>query len=152
MAEVPYSDTGTTCGYNDDYDEVCPYSGSTAPDVVYGVIPDMDVIVDIDLLGSTYDTKLYVYDENLALVACNDDFYPDYVSKIEQLALMGGVQYFIVVDGYYTSCGDYVLFVTECIVETVGCPPEGIPEDEFGRIAEALYNEKVRLERAAMQV
>jgi len=29
---------------------------------------------------------------------------------------------------------------------------EGIPEDQFGRIAEALYNEKVRLERAAMQV
>ena len=53
--------------------------------------PIADVAVDIDLLGSTYDTKVYVYDEDLALVACNDDFYPDYVSKIENVALMGGV-------------------------------------------------------------
>jgi predicted ATPase len=37
--------------------------------------------------------------------------------------------------------------------EPLSCSAEeGIPEDEFGRIAEALYNEKVRLERAAMQV
>ena len=26
--------SGTTVGYNDDYDEVCPYTQSTSPDVV----------------------------------------------------------------------------------------------------------------------
>jgi hypothetical protein len=30
-----YNNTGTTSGYVNDYDEVCPYTGSTAPDVVY---------------------------------------------------------------------------------------------------------------------
>ncbi len=31
---VPFSDSGTTAGYNNDYDEECPYGGSTAPDAV----------------------------------------------------------------------------------------------------------------------
>jgi hypothetical protein len=64
-------------------------------------------------------------------VACNDDFYPDYVSKIEQLALMGGVQYFIVVDGWGGDFGDYVINITEfepCILECpAGAELEGEP-------------------------
>ena len=114
--------SGTTAGYNDDYDEVCPYTNSTSPDVVYTTIPGADTSVDIDLLGSTYDTKLYVYDENLALVACNDDFYPDYVSKLENVALMGGVQYFIVIDGYGGDFGDYVINIVEFEPCVIDCP------------------------------
>jgi hypothetical protein len=119
---IPGSDSGTTAGYNDDYDEVCPYSGSTAPDVVYTATPAADVLVDIDLLGSTYDTKLYVYDENLALVACNDDFYPDYVSKLEQVTLLGGVQYFIVIDGWNGDFGNYVITIVEFEPCVLTCP------------------------------
>ena len=119
---VPGNDSGTTAGYNDDYDEVCPYSGSTAPDVVYTTTPAADVLVDIDLLGSTYDTKLYVYDENLALIACNDDFYPDYVSKLEQVTLLGGVQYFIVIDGWNGDFGDYVITIVEFAPCVLDCP------------------------------
>jgi hypothetical protein len=114
--------SGTTAGYTDDYDEACPYTQSTSPDVVYSVTPDADVAVDIDLLGSTYDTKVYVYDQNLALVACNDDFYPDYVSKIENLALMGGVQYFVIVDGYGGDFGDYVINIVTFEPCVIDCP------------------------------
>ena len=32
---LPYLMMGTTVGYTDDYDEECPYTGSTSPDVVY---------------------------------------------------------------------------------------------------------------------
>jgi len=32
---IPDTLIGTTEGFNDDYDEVCPFSGSTSPDVVY---------------------------------------------------------------------------------------------------------------------
>ena len=32
---LPYVMMGTTVGYTDDYDEECPYTGSTSPDVVY---------------------------------------------------------------------------------------------------------------------
>ena len=133
LAGIPASSTGTTAGYNHDYDEVCPFSGSTAPDVVYTFIAPMDMQVDVDLFGSTYDTKVYVYDENLALVACNDDFYSDYVSKIEEMPIMNGVQYFVVIDGYSGAFGDYVLNIVEfipdppCVLE---CPPAGVYENE----------------------
>jgi hypothetical protein len=79
-----YSATGTTAGYNDDYDEVCPYSGSTSPDVVYSYACTADnVACDVDMWGSAYDTKIYIY-ENAAgnLVACNDDYYSDYTSAL----------------------------------------------------------------------
>jgi hypothetical protein len=113
--------SGTTAGYNDDYDEVCPYGNSTSPDVVYTAIGDGGNW-SIDLLGSTYDTKVYVYDENLALVACNDDFYPDFVSKIENVALMSGVQYFIVVDGYGGDFGNYVINIVPFEPCALDCP------------------------------
>jgi hypothetical protein len=80
------SESGTTVGYTDDYDEVCPFHNSTSPDVVYLLEPEQDMVIDIDMFGSTYDTKIYVYDDAMNLVACNDDFYPDYVSKIEGLS------------------------------------------------------------------
>jgi hypothetical protein len=100
---------GTTVGYTDDYDEVCPYPNSDSPDVVYAHTATHDTSLDIDLFGSTYDTKLYVYDQDLELVACNDDFYSDYVSKLENILFEGGVTYYIVIDGYGGDAGDYVL-------------------------------------------
>ena len=33
--DLPYQGAGTTAGYNDDYDEACPYLGSVSPDVDY---------------------------------------------------------------------------------------------------------------------
>lgn len=92
---LPFTDTGNTCGYIDDYDEICPYSGSTAPDVVYSFTPVSDMSIDVDLCGSMYDTKLFIYDSGLNLVACNDDFYFEdpcgiYVSRIEGAPLVGG--------------------------------------------------------------
>lgn len=115
---IPYMDTGNTCAFVHDYDEICPYTNSTAPDVVYAYIPPSDDVVDIDLCGSDYDTKVYVY-ENVEgnLYACNDDFYYDYicgyyVSKIERVTLAAGNTYYIVIDGSGTDCGDYVLEIS----------------------------------------
>ncbi|MBD3222544.1 hypothetical protein GF314_15020, partial [bacterium] len=104
---------GTTVGYTDDYDEVCPYTGSTSPDVVYRYQTSHETDVDIDLYGSTYDTKLYVYDAHFELVACNDDHYPDYVSKLEMVHFEPDTKYYIVIDGYGGDAGDYVLTVLE---------------------------------------
>ncbi|MEZ4386440.1 MAG: hypothetical protein R3D98_02445 [Candidatus Krumholzibacteriia bacterium] len=99
---------GTTAGYTDDYDEVCPYTNSTSPDVVYTFVPTYGGVVDVDMYGSLYDTKIYIYDENLALVACNDDFYADYTSRLEMVPVESGHQYFLVIDGYGGDFGDYV--------------------------------------------
>jgi hypothetical protein len=119
---LPVVTSGTTAGYIDDYDESCPYPGGGAPDVVYSYTPVSDVTVDIDLCGSSFDTKLYIY-ENIVTsgspYACDDDFYLDtvcgyYVSKIESLFLTGGNTYFIVIDGYdLFSFGDYDLSIID---------------------------------------
>ncbi|MEZ4387806.1 MAG: PPC domain-containing protein [Candidatus Krumholzibacteriia bacterium] len=123
-------ETGTTAGYVDDYDEACPYTQSTSADVVYTFTPSADTLVDIDMLGSTYDTKIYVYDQNLSLVACNDDFYSDYVSKLEAVALAAGTQYFLVIDGYGGDFGDYVLSITDYDPCVVDCPAGAVLEGE----------------------
>ena len=39
---LPYNDGGNTCSFNNDYDEVCPYTGSLSPDVVYSYSPAAD--------------------------------------------------------------------------------------------------------------
>jgi hypothetical protein len=118
---VPYSGTGTTAGYADDYDATCPFGG-WSPDVVYTTTPTVDIVVDIDLFGSTYDTKVFVYDADMTLIACNDDFYPDYVSKLEEVPLAAGMQYYVVIDGYGGAAGDYVLTITENVPCIIDCP------------------------------
>ena len=117
IAGLPHSSVGTTIGYVDNYDEVCPYTGSTSPDVVYSFTPGANVAVDITLCnGSDYDTKLYVYENAWtpgAPFACNDDTCPGWVSELTDLNLTGGNTYYIVVDGYYGASGNYVLDITE---------------------------------------
>lgn len=136
---LPYVDTGNTCAAADDYDEPCPWGGS-APDVVYAFTPAVDMFITIDLCESSYDTKVFVY-ENTAgnLVACNDDGcdgpnYPNpWLSYLECVPLSAGETYYIVVDGYSQDCGDYVLRVEECVPPQpcdVACPGEGVDENE----------------------
>ena len=118
--------TGTTVGYSDSYDEVCPYTGATSPDVVYSFTPETDVAVNMTTCYSTFDTKLYVYENEVGVLAstttgdpaCSDDTYPPgvddctaWTSYIEGVAMSAGNTYYLVVDGYGYSEGDYVLDV-----------------------------------------
>lgn len=135
IPSVPYSDSGTTAGYVNDYDAVCPYSGSTSPDVCYSFTPAAAVAVDIDLCNSSYDTKVYVYDSGLSLIACNDDFYfgsPCYVysSKVENVAMAAGQTYYVIVDGYGGAFGAYVMNITVNVPCIVDCPAGGYAEGE----------------------
>jgi hypothetical protein len=133
---IPYNNTGTTAGYTNDYDEVCNYTGSTAPDVVYSYTPEADICVTITLcVGITdYDTKLYVYedvcqapDDGQDPYACNDDdcqspVYPyNYQSALYELILYAGHTYYIVVDGYGSDYGNYTIDITECVIPTGAC-------------------------------
>jgi hypothetical protein len=65
------------------------------------------------MAGSSYDTKIWIWDANLELIACNDDYYPDYTSRIDMVHLEAGVTYYVVIDGYGGDHGDYLLAVTE---------------------------------------
>ncbi len=139
-ATLPFDADGDTCPFMDEYDEVCPYSGSTAPEVVYKFTPVEDVFVQITLEydNTCYDTKLYVYAGTCTgdPLACNDDCgstaclpWP-YVSHIPEVFLPGGVDYFIVVDGYADECGTYHIGMWEVFPCTLDCTPGAVPEQE----------------------
>ena len=138
IESIPYTVTGSTMDFNDDYDEDCPddpnSQESEAPDVVYVLSPANDIVVDVDLCGSTFDTKVYLYENeigNLASTstgsACDDDFYGSagcfgseensgvsWVSKINDAMLIGGNTYYVVVDGWSgNDYGDYTLTISE---------------------------------------
>lgn len=142
ISAIPFSDTGNTSDNTNDYDAECPYSDSTSPDVVYSFIPPADIFLNVDLFGSTYDTKTYIMDDQLNIIACNDDFYPDYVSFLEAAELYGGQEYFIVIDGWGGDSGDYVVNVTEfippepCIIEPYGYYQEMEPPNGPGYVDE----------------
>jgi hypothetical protein len=136
VTSLPFTDSGATCDNNDNYDVICPYYGSTSPDVVYTYTHEAaSQVLDIDLCGSLYDTKVYVFDSQLHVIACNDDYYYGeacglWASRIEHLDLIVGEAYYIVIDGYGGDCGQYTLTISGINSETVVCPPEGLPENE----------------------
>ena len=66
--------------------------------------------ITVDLCASTYDTKVYVYNSSMAVIACNDD-YCSYQSFIANVPVTTGATYYIVVDGYGGSCGNYNMLV-----------------------------------------
>ena len=134
IGAIPFTVTGTTAGYVNNYDWECPYD-SMSPDVVYSFTPGSDITIEVDLCGSSYDTKTFIYDEDLNVIACNDDFYYDaicgyYTSLIEEAFLAGGDTYFIIIDGYGNDHGDYLLNITEFEQCFVTCPVDAVDEGE----------------------
>ncbi len=141
---LPFSDTGDTTGGTDDWDEVCPYDGSTSPDDWYIYYPLEDEQVDIDLCPySHYDTKLYLLDSGFNQVACNDDSCSSegggaFRSRLTNIQLIGGMTYFIVIDGYDGEAGIYEMAITvdlpppPCEITECAGTPEGEPCDDSG--------------------
>lgn len=142
---IPYSTAGDTCSCADDYDEICPFNATGSGDTVYRYTPSVNECVNISLCGNTnYDSKLYVYEnacgtyQSGVFHACNDDScttpsFPDpYVSELENVNLVGGNTYFIVVDGYFGECGNYTLDITPCGPPCdVVCPGGSTNENEL---------------------
>lgn len=134
IPSLPYNDTGATCDNVNNYDEICPYSGSTSADVVYAYTPSQNVAITADLCNSSYDTKIYIYAGAQGnLVACNDDAgcgYSGWQSKVENIPLSAGVNYYIVIDGYGGACGTYVLHMQAYAPCVVTCPGGAQQEGE----------------------
>lgn len=109
---LPYSDSGNTCGHLDDYTPAC--APSTAPDLVYRYTPAVNMVMSVSLCGSTFDTILHIYANNIGTpVGCNDDFC-GLQSEIHGVTLSPGNTYYFVIDGYSTTCGAYVLNIVAC--------------------------------------
>lgn len=105
--------TGTTMGKSNDHQPMlCSLSSSSAAsDVAYALqLPVPVTTLQIDTIGSSFDTMLYVRDTQCtADIACDDDG-----SSPQSLITMNNVApggYAIVVDGYSTYNGAYTLNV-----------------------------------------
>ncbi|MBD3232653.1 MAG: T9SS type A sorting domain-containing protein [candidate division Zixibacteria bacterium] len=137
IPSIPYSNTGTTAGYTHDYDEMCPWGGGISPDVVYSYTSPINQHINISLCaGSDYDTKLYMYENSYTPGtphACSDDDcstpnYPDsYVSSLEDVPLITGSTYYIVVDGYGGDYGNYTIDIYSCLLGDVDMTPDDDP-------------------------
>lgn len=123
---LEFTDSGATCDNTDDI--TLPCASSAAPDVVYSYTPLQDESINVSLCGSGYDTALGIYDANRNNIACNDD-YCDLQSGIFGVNLAAGQTYYIVIDGYSTSCGSYEIDVTQN-VPCIECPAGGQLEGE----------------------
>lgn len=133
ILQLNFQDGGDTSLLADDYDEACPDS-SYSPDAVYRYTNDSGAerVLRIDLEGSYFDTKLYIYGQSergFDLIECNDD-RPDKAdcgggtSLIEDLPVEDGETIFIVVDGSHNAGGEYLIRVTDPYAGAC-CLPDG---------------------------
>ena len=141
ITSLPFEDTGTTVGYGDEYFEACPYTGNSSPDVVYSYTPAVDMLVDATTCnpGTFYDTKIYVYENEVtpgSPLGCNDDAcdgpdfpYP-YLSRLTEMQFLAGNTYYIIIGGYNGVSGIYALKVEETPFCWVECPPGADLEGE----------------------
>ena len=132
ITSLPFTDTGDTSDNSDEFDAVCPYSGSTSADVFYEMSGDLGEIT-ITLCDSLYDGKTYILDSAFNVFACNDDACGDDGFKSQLDAnLVAGATYYLAVDGYTGANGAYTLtvdgFVPPEPCDPFECPPEQHPK------------------------
>lgn len=128
---LPFEDAGTTVGYNNDF-ELSSCGGFGGPDVVYAFTPDRNMYVNIHMCGSQFYTVLFVYvNDTTNLLLCNS-FYDFCMPSggVDNLLMETGNTYYIVVDGYYTSQGNYnfEIYETPVLNPPAGSIPEGEPD------------------------
>ncbi len=110
----PFVDTGTTVGYTDDYQEICPpqNTASTAADVVYSYTPTEDLVVDFITCESEYMTYIWIYqDDETTLWDCNqfDNNCSLPRSALYDVTIPAGHTYYFVIDGRAEQEGTYVV-------------------------------------------
>jgi hypothetical protein len=120
IGNLPYTTTDSTCGCCNNYDAVCPFVGSESPETVYRYTAFADITLEIILCDSSYDTKVYVYEEDddpAGLLGCSDDDCdsPNFNRSYLRQPVETGKTYYIVVDGGRSQCGNYDLVVQEYV-------------------------------------
>jgi hypothetical protein len=121
LSVASFSTTGTTTGlHNDTATESCQ-TNATGNDVAVSLhLPVPVTTIQIDTIGSSYDTILSLRDASCsAEIACNDDGN-GVQSLITQANLAAG-NYEIIVDGYNGNSGPFTLNVKGFVANGTAC-------------------------------
>ena len=115
LSTLPFTDQGTTVGACDDITVPCELSGpNEAPDFWYQIELDTTMLLDVWTTcdAQWFDTKIAILDSALFQLYCNDDdpTCTGSQSRIGDAALFPGL-YYIIIDGWQSSAGDYELNV-----------------------------------------
>ena len=131
IPSLPFLATGDTSDNVDDEDAICPWP-STSPVVFYSVTqgPDHDAI-SVFLCESSSDTKLFILDDQLNEIACDDDACVrspqfGFQSFLTCVPVALGETVHIAVDGWSGDAGPY-----EILVEACDAPPPCIFSEEM---------------------
>ncbi len=111
IASLPFSGTGSTVCNTD-------VIGNPSSDYWYVVTVDPCATdLDVSLCGSFYDTFLRILDDSLNPVASNDDNGPACSGTASSIStpVMGGGTYYIVVEGFSTNNGSYLIDVNQTL-------------------------------------
>ncbi|MDY7109707.1 MAG: hypothetical protein SYC29_13815 [Planctomycetota bacterium] len=128
---LPFADSGDTSDNGDTEDPDCAEPDS--PDVWYRIVPEEPLEITLSLCGSSYDTSLYVLDEFLVQIACNNDSDAcGEQSELPCLAFEPGKTYYIAVDGDGGTAGPYQFAASVCLPELPcdQCASFSFPEGE----------------------
>ncbi len=111
---LPYNNSGTTCGANNNYNDCV---GAASPEVLYTYTSPICQDITVSLCGSSYDTGLEVRSggtcPGTTTVACNDDYPGCGLSSQVTFQAAANQTYYFSIHGYVTSSqGSYVLNVT----------------------------------------
>ncbi len=124
-----YSNSGDTCLFTNNITNYSCNSGRPANDVVYMFTPPEDLVLQIDLLGSSFDTYLIIQDgcpTQETVCYANDDYSGTVQSGFDPMTFTGGVTYYVFVDAYgSTGCGSYILNIDNIV------PPTATPTPVF---------------------
>jgi hypothetical protein len=108
--------TGTTTGRVSDFTGVSCQANTTGEDVIYSITARSSGTITLDTCGSSFDTVLYVGTTCGAFAtACDDDAGSGACGELTSttsFAATAGTTYYIVVDGYNSQDGTYVLNVS----------------------------------------
>ncbi|MFK7961861.1 MAG: PPC domain-containing protein [Phycisphaerales bacterium] len=131
IPSLPFASSGDTSALTDQFDAVCPFEGSTSPDAWYQFTANEEVVLEIDLCESFYDTKVYVLDADFNEIACNDDACGgSFRSELLTPELAAGT-YFLVVDGWSGESGTYDLMIEASPQCVIVCPAGSVQENEL---------------------
>ena len=130
ISSLPFLDSRDTRQYTHVYNHDCSEWGDTGdgPDVVYKYRPESDVVLDINLCESDYDSKVYLYrNEEEEAYACNDDRC-GYQSRL-RVKLTAGDDFYIMVDGYSGDSGKFILEIKAIAgIDPLKLPPGEVDE------------------------